>query len=56
VGGVTRRVSCEWWLLGLAVKEPWLRSGGPPLAMTAWTGLQNTTITFDFWQGKLLGV
>ena len=24
VGGVTRRVTCTWWLLGLAVKVPWL--------------------------------
>ena len=28
VGGVTRRVTCTWWLLGLAVKArqllPWL--------------------------------
>ena len=23
-GGVTHRVTCTWWLLGLAVKVPWL--------------------------------
>ena len=28
VGGVTRRVTCTWWLLGLAVKVPWLGPGG----------------------------
>ena len=27
VGGVTCRVTCIWWLLGLAVKAPWLRLG-----------------------------
>ena len=32
VGGVTRRVTCTWWLLGLAVKAPWLEPGGPILA------------------------
>ena len=29
VGGVTCRVTCTWWLLGLAVKAPWLGPGGP---------------------------
>ena len=45
-----RRVTCTWWLLGLAMKEswlglgdmpirlavkqPWLGPGGPPLALT----------------------
>ena len=29
VGGVTRRVTCTCWLLGLAVKAPWLGLGGP---------------------------
>ena len=24
VGGVTHRVTCTWWWLGLAVKAPWL--------------------------------
>ena len=24
VGGFTHRVTCTWWLLGLAVKVPWL--------------------------------
>ena len=27
VCGVTHRVTCTWWLLGLAVKEPWLAPG-----------------------------
>ena len=35
VGGVTGRVLCTWWLLGLALKRPWLVSGGPPHALTA---------------------
>ena len=29
VGGVTGRVLCTWWLLGLALKRPWLVPGGP---------------------------
>ena len=41
LGGVTRR----WWLLGLAVKAPWLGPGGPILALAAWTGLENATLT-----------
>ena len=45
VGGVTRRVTCIWWLLGLAVKAPWLGPGGPILALAAWTGLENATLT-----------
>ena len=45
VGRVTHRVLCTWWLLGLAVKESWLGPGGPPLTLTAWTGLENTTLT-----------
>ena len=40
VGGITRRVTCTWWLLGLAVKAPWLGPGGPIPAMAAWTGLK----------------
>ena len=27
VGGVTHKVTCTWWLLGLAVKAPWLGPG-----------------------------
>ena len=42
VGGVTGRVLCTWWLLGLALKRSWLAPGGPPHALTAWTGLENT--------------
>ena len=34
VGGVTSRVLCTWWLLGLALKRPWLVPGGPPHALT----------------------
>ena len=45
VGGVTRRVTCTWWLLGLAVKVPWLGPGGSILARAAWTGLENATLT-----------
>ena len=40
VGGVTRRVTCTWWLLGLTIKAPWLGPGG---ALAAWTGLENAT-------------
>ena len=45
VGGVTRKVLCTCWLLGLAVREPWLGLGRPPPILTAWTGLENTTLT-----------
>ena len=45
VGGVTRRVTCTWWLLGLAVKVPWLEPCGPILALAAWTGFENATLT-----------
>ena len=57
VHGVTRRVLCTWWLLGLALKRPWLAQGGPPPTLTAWTGLENTTLTLQragFWQKKRL--
>ena len=33
--------------------------GGPPHALTAWTGLENTTLTLQragFWQERLLGL
>ena len=59
VGGVNHRVTCTWWLLGLALKGPWLGPGGAPPALTAWTGLQNTTphlLGVDFWQGRLFGL
>ena len=42
---LTSRVLCTWWLLGLALKRPWLVPGGPPHALTAWTGLENTALT-----------
>ena len=45
VGGVTHRVICTWWLLGLVVNVPWLGPGGPIPALAAWTGLGNTTLT-----------
>ena len=59
VGGVTGRVLCTWWLLGLALKRPWLVPGGQPHALTAWTGLENTTLTLQragFWPERLLGL
>ena len=59
VGGVTGGVLCTWWLLGLALKRPWLVPGGPPPALTAWTGLENTTLTLQragFWPERLLGL
>ena len=40
VGGVTRRVLCTWQLPGLAVKGPWLASGGQILTLAAWAGLK----------------
>ena len=30
VGGVTHSVLFTWWLLGLALKRPWLGPGRPP--------------------------
>ena len=33
VGGVTRRVTCTYWLLWLSVEMPWLALGGPILAL-----------------------
>ena len=59
LGGVTGRVLCTWWLLGLALERPWLVPGGPPHALTAWTGLENTTLTLQragFLQERLLGL
>ena len=44
VGGVTRRVTCTWWWLGLAVNMP-LELGGPILALATWTGLENAILT-----------
>jgi len=46
VGGVTHTVTCTWCLLDLAVKGSWLEPGGPPLSLTAWRGLGNTTPHF----------
>ena len=45
VGEVNCRVTCTWRLLSLALKGLWLVPGGLPLALTAWRGLQNTTLT-----------
>ena len=59
VGGITRRVLCTRWLLGLALKRPWSVPGGPPHALTAWTGLENITLTLQragFWRERLLGL
>ena len=42
VGEVTRRVTCTWWLLGLALKEALFGLGGPPPALIAWTGCMTT--------------
>ena len=59
VGGVTDRVLCTWWLLGLALKRPWLAPGGPSHGLTAWTGLENTTLTLQragILQERLLGL
>jgi len=43
-GGVTQL--CTWQLLGLAMKRPWLALIGPILVLAAWTGIENTTLTF----------
>ena len=42
--GVTHSVTCTWWLLGLAFKEPWLGLDGSFLALAAWSGLENMTL------------
>ena len=47
VGGVTRRVTCTWQLLGLAVKGSWLTPDRPILGLAAWAGLENVTFTFQ---------
>ena len=44
VGGVTRRVTCTWWLLGLAVKAPWLGPGGPMHMVAARLGCQSAMV------------
>ena len=41
---------------GFTVKRPWLGLDGPPLVLTAWTGLENTTLVVGFYQGILLGL
>ena len=40
VGWVAYRVTCIWWLLGLAVKAPY----GLIFALVDWTGSENTTL------------
>ena len=40
VGGVTHMVLYTCWLLGLAVKRPWLAPGEPVLTLAAWLGLE----------------
>ena len=30
-------MTCTWWLLGMAVKAPWLGLGGPIFALALWT-------------------
>ena len=46
VGGVTYRMLCIWWLLGLALKRPWLAPGGPaPFAPPTLTGQAYKTLT-----------
>ena len=39
---VAARLGCK---RALAVKESWLGPGGPLLGLTAWAGLENTTLT-----------
>ena len=44
-GGGCGHPQGTWWLLGLAVKAPWSGPVGPILALAAWTGLENATLT-----------
>ena len=44
VGGVTRRVTCTWWLPGLAVKAPWLGPQGDMHMVAARLGCQSTMV------------
>ena len=53
MGAVTHRVTYTWWLLGLAVKVPWLGLGGPILALVEQTGLENTAFTLSSREGGL---
>ena len=52
MGGVTHRVTCTWWLPGLAVKVPWLGLGGPIIALAAWIGLKNHLVGGSILAGK----
>ena len=44
MGAVTRRVTCTWWVLGLAVKVPLLAKAGSGLKFSfrvrAWTEME----------------
>ena len=71
VGGITRRVTCTWWLLGLAIKENCLLKPFKPF-YTARLGCKSTNscpgcmdrlrkryshlVGGSFWQGRLLGL
>ena len=51
------KVLCTCWLLGLAVKSPWLAPSGPIPALVARIGQENTTLTLwvvHFWQSRLV--
>ena len=52
VGEVTHRVTCTWWLLGLAVKVPWLEPVGPVLALTV--RMQDFSSTYSGLDDRLL--
>ena len=49
---VTHRVTCTWWLLGLAVKVPWLEPVGPVLALKV--RMQDFSSTFSGLDDRLL--
>ena len=59
MSGVTRRVVslAEWCHSQGGVHM--VAAGGPPLALTAWTGLENPTATLQwahFWQKRVVGL
>ena len=44
--GVTCRVTYKWlWLLGFAMKGPWLGLDEPNPPPAAWTGIENAILT-----------
>ena len=54
LGGVTHRVTCTWWLLGLAVKLQWLGPVGPILVLTV--RIQDFSSKFSGLDDRLLNL